>query len=274
MEIGKSSQPSRNLATVLLAKPVVNLQALREELPGPQEQRRLKWAAQYYARTGRLQRVAQGVYAAIPPGVEAAHFQPDPYLVAAVLRTDAVLSHHAALDLLGQAHSVLQIFPYFTRSPRRLLERAGNHWIALSHPAALVRIGKTDFGVTTHDRRGERLRVTGPERTLVDCFDSPRWAGGLEELVESAAGFRGLDLHLLEAYLELLDQRRLDAAVGWFIETHPETAAAVEPFLRRLEQRAKHRPIYLEKGTRGGRFQKRWNLIVPENLAAYGKGGA
>ena len=37
--------------------------------------------------------------------------------------------------------------------------------------------------------RGQTLRVTGRERTLVNGFRQPRFVGGLDDLVESVGGF-------------------------------------------------------------------------------------
>lgn len=53
----------------------------------------------------------------------------------------------------------------------------------------VLRSGEQSLGVDSVDHAGVTLRVTGPERTLVDAFRTPRWSGGMEELVESAAGF-------------------------------------------------------------------------------------
>lgn len=50
--------------------------------------------------------------AVTPVGTDPGKFLPDPYLVAAALRSDAILSHHSAFDLLGEAHSVFHRFPY------------------------------------------------------------------------------------------------------------------------------------------------------------------
>jgi predicted transcriptional regulator of viral defense system len=192
---------------------------------------------------------------------------PDPYLVAAALRPDAILSHHSALDLLGVAHSVFSMFAYLTRTTRRPLRFMGNQWHALSHPDVLVRAGRTDFGVISTDRRGVALRLTGAERTLVDGFLGLRWVGGLEEHVASAAAFRDLDLNLVLKYLRLLDRRILYAAVGWFLERHPETSDVPGRFLRNLEGKLPATPLYLGPRTRGGRLQTRWRLIVPAHLS-------
>ncbi|PIY26241.1 MAG: hypothetical protein COZ11_03175 [Deltaproteobacteria bacterium CG_4_10_14_3_um_filter_51_14] len=63
------------------------------------------------------------------------------------------------------------------------------------------------------------LEATGPERALVEGFNRPSLAGGLEKLVRSAAGFTKLDLDLLEEvlcrFLELSgDPHRLESLIS------------------------------------------------------------
>ena len=48
----------------------------------------------------------RGLYAVIPPGADPGSYPVDPYLVAAKLTPDAVLSHHTALEFHGRAYSV------------------------------------------------------------------------------------------------------------------------------------------------------------------------
>jgi predicted transcriptional regulator of viral defense system len=247
--------------------PVLTLDLWERELGGANARARAVEQAKYYTEVGRLRRLTRGLYAVAPIGSQASKFRPDPYLVAAALRPDAILSHHSALDLLGHAHSVFHLFPYFTARLRRTLRIDGMEWPAVPHPKALVRKRRVGFGVVSIDRRGEVVRVTGPERTLVDGFAAPWWVGGLEELVESAAGFRDLDLDVLDKYLKLIDRRILDAATGWFLEQHPEVSTGVDRFLANLEKRRPQQPLYLGGRRIGGRLQARWNILVPPHLA-------
>ena len=69
-------------------------------------------------------------------------------------------------------------------------------------------------GIRRLERQGKLLEVTGPERTLVEGFSRPSLSGGLEELVNSAAGFTTLDLELLEEVLRRYDMAKLWAATG------------------------------------------------------------
>jgi predicted transcriptional regulator of viral defense system len=247
--------------------PVLTLDAWAAAIGGDRAMPRAKAAAKYYTKTGRLRRLTRGLYAVVPPGLDPSSFSPDPYLVAVALRKDAVLSHHTALDLLGAAHSTFNRFPYTTESPRRILRVDAMEWPAVAPPVQLVRARQIQFGVRTLDRRGTRLRVTGSERTLVDGFAALRWVGGLEELVESAAGFRDLHLDLLHEYLTLLDRQILYAAIGWFLERHPEVADDSEHLSKRLLPHVPRQPLYLERQRPGGKVQRPWNVIVPPHLA-------
>ena len=73
----------------------------------------------------------RGLYAVIPPGADPDFFPVDPFLVAAKLSPDAVLSHHTALEFHGKAYSV-----------HALLTKA------------LLRLGEEHYGVSMAERSG------------------------------------------------------------------------------------------------------------------------
>lgn len=223
--------------------------------------RRLRYAV----RRGRLQLVERGLYAVVPPGVE--RFTPDRFLVAAALRQDAVLAYHSALELLGLAHSVYRDVFYLTARPRKDVRLAGGRVRALRHPKALRARSTEAFGVETRERAGVKIRLTGPERTLVDSVLLPRYAGGLDEVMEAARSVSSLDLDRLEHYLSLLDQRRAYAIMGFVLEQAAERLFVPGAMLDRLAKRRPTARIYLDRRQRGGRLQARWNLIVPERWA-------
>jgi len=186
--------------------------------------------------------------------------------VAASLRSDAVFSHHSALELLGAGHSDWNVCTAFT-AERHAVLRWGSHTLRLLRaPRQALRDAWRSLGVREVDYRGHTLRTTGPERTLVEGFRQPQWVGCLAELVESAGGFASLDLELLLKLLAVYDQRSLWAAAGWFLERNARTFYVSEAD---LEEFAGHRPKskhYLPRGMRGGRFVSRWNLMLPPEL--------
>ena len=135
----------------------------------------------YHTKAGRLRRIRQGMYAVIPPGLDGDAYPVDPYLVAAKLTPDAVLSHHTALEFHGQAYSVWQHFTYSAERPAETLTFRDQVFRGTKFPQALVRSGAEYRGVLTMERFGMLLRVTSLERTLVDVLDRPDLAGGWEE---------------------------------------------------------------------------------------------
>lgn len=254
-------------AAFLRRHPVFGLQEAADHLGLGERLRTALSRVKYQVRKGRVKAVCRGVYAAVPPGMDAARFRPDRYLVAAALRPDAVFSHHAALELLGAAHSEWKVCTVFSTRRGAPLRLGGTEIRFLLHPAPLRRLGRSRAGTRQVERLGRELLVTGPERTLLDGFRQPHLAGGLEELVESAAGFGVLDLDLTQDLLREYRQRSLWSAVGWFLETYQRAFSVPSGYLARLEQRRPDWPVYLPRRERsGGEFVKRWNLILPRTV--------
>ena len=184
--------------------------------------------------------------------------------MAGALREDAVLAYHSALELLGFAHSVYRDVYYLSARRRKDLRLPDGRVRALLPPKALRDRHSAHFGVETRERLGVKIKVTGPERTLVDCFAAPRYAGGLEEVMESGRAMAVLDLEVLGAYLDLLGERRLFAILGFFLGQQAERLFVPATFLERLERKRPASNVYLDQHQRGGRLVRRWNLVVPE----------
>ena len=127
------------------------------------------------------------------------------------------------------------------------------------------------MGTRVVQRLDRELRVTGPERTLLDGFRRPHLVGGHAELVESAAGFSVLELPLLFELLDAFGQKLLWAAVGWFLDTYRATFFVSEDDLVRIEKRVPKATLYLARDQRGGVLVRRWNLIVPDAIAEGGE---
>jgi predicted transcriptional regulator of viral defense system len=225
----------------------------------------------YALSRGRIKPVIRGVYATVPRGTDPDAFQPDPYVAAAAVREDAVFCYHSALDLLGASYSVWQQVTVYTARRRSPVTLDGVSLRFLSHPVPLKRAGKSDLGLRTLQRAGTSLRVTGPERTLVEGFRTPRLVGGVAEFVASVSGFPVLDFDLLLRVLRAYDERVLWGAVGWFLETHRERFFVEDALLARFEGSVPRSPQYVEPAARGGRLVSRWNVIVPETVASSGE---
>jgi len=236
--------------------------AARLQLTPRQAQERAK----HHLKRGRLRALEKGLYAVVPVTRRASRFRVDRFLVAAAARPDAIFSHHSALELLGVAHSEWNVTTVFTARRRRKLALGRVEIRFLSHPTALVRRRLENVATRRVERQGRLVRVTSPERTLVEGFRHPSLVGGLSELVDSAAGLGVLDLELLDEVLRAYAQRSLWASVGWFLERFRETFFVPPKYLARLEARKPRSPQYLPRGLESGSFVSRWNLVLPTNV--------
>jgi len=216
-----------------------------------------------YRKTGRIGTIKQGLYYVVSRGHKSKTTPVDMYLVAGKAAQDSVIAFHTAFELLGVGHSVFHHVYYLTRSPRRLFNFRNVSFKAVRVPLALVEKNQVDFGTERADRLGQVIKLTGKERTLVDCLERPEYCGGFEEVYRCAEKLPFLNFDVLAEYLRLQDRRILFAKVGFFLEQHREAFFVEEDFLNDLERQVPRQPLYLEGRSKKGRLDKRWNLIVP-----------
>jgi predicted transcriptional regulator of viral defense system len=221
---------------------------------------------QQHVAAGNLLRVRRGVYASVPRGVRPEEYQVDPYLVASKLTDDAVVAYHAALQLLGKAHSLSRQLTYLTHHRVRPFEFQGAEFIPVLAPAAVRELPEFGGRIMEMQRHGTRIRVTDHERTAVDVMDSPEHGGGWEEIWRSLGSIEFFDLDAIVAYAQRLGTASTAARVGLFLDQHRERLMVEERHLDALRALAPKQPRYFDGRRAPGRLVPAWNLIVPEEI--------
>jgi predicted transcriptional regulator of viral defense system len=221
----------------------------------------------YYRKKGRIVSIRRGLYAVVPFGSSPDSCPVDMYLVAAKMTGDAVLGYHTALEFHGKAYSVYNRLHYLS-SKRSLPVIFRNYeFIRASVPQPLLVKGREMFGVLRQKRSGAVLRVTGLERTLVDVLDRPDLTGSWEEIWRSLESVEFFDIEQVIEYVLLLENSTTAAKVGFFLNQHREELMLDDVHLKPLQQLRPRQPHYLKRGRRrGGRWVKKWNLMVPEEI--------
>jgi predicted transcriptional regulator of viral defense system len=222
----------------------------------------------YHRSTGRLILIRRGLYGVCEPSALAE--EPciiDPYLIAGLAVTDAVLSHDTALQFFGRAYSVRHVFHYTSVKPLPEFSFRSRRFQGTRTPSTLERKQQSGFGVQRAERHGVELRVTGLERTLVDVLDRPRLTGSWEEIWKSLENVEFFDLEAVIAYTRLLGNATTAAKVGFFLEQHRASLMVEDDHLRSLKDLCPRQPQYLDRKGRGpGRLLGEWNLVVPQEL--------
>lgn len=249
--------------------PVFTAEELTERLRGGGDvgARTRESLVAYHTGTGRLIRIRRGLFAVIPSGADSDTYPIDPYLIASKLASDAILSHHTALQMRGRAYSVWRRLTYSSRRPREALNFRSYEFRGTKSPEALVRAGREDFGVETVDRAGISVRVTSLERTLVDVLGRPHLAGGWEEIWRSLESVEFFDLDEIVEYVILLGNATTASKVGYYLDRHRESLMVEESHLEPLRSRRPRQPHYVDRRRTGaGTLIDEWNLVVPTEV--------
>lgn len=221
----------------------------------------------YHRKRGHVILIRRSLYAVIPPGANPDSYPIDPFLVAAKLTKDAVLSHHTALEIHGRAYSVREHLIYSASRPVSPFSFRAHVFRGVKFPQALCRTGNERFGVVTVDRSGLEIAVTCLERTLVDVLDRPDLSGSWEEIWRSLESVEFFDLDKVVEYTLLLGNATTTAKVGFFLEQHRESLMVEEAHLKPLYDHRPRQPHYLDNSNRqSGRLAAGWNLVLPVEL--------
>lgn len=221
----------------------------------------------YHRKTGHVILIRRGLYAVIPPGADSDSYPVDPFLVAAKLTKDAVLSYHTALEVHGRAYSVREHLTYSASAPVAAVHFRGMVFRGVRFPKALCQAEKKNFGVITVDRSGLEVPVACLERTLVDVLDRPDLSGSWEEIWRSLESVEFFDLDRVVEYSRLLGNATTIAKVGFFLEQHRESLMVDDEHLKQLHPHKPRQPHYLDSANRkSGKLVANWNLVVPVAL--------
>ena len=221
----------------------------------------------YYRKKSRIVPIRRGLYAVVPFGSSPDSCPVDMYLVASKMTEDAVIGYHTALEFHGKAYSVYNRLHYLSARRSLPVMFRNYEFIRVSVPQPLLAKGKEMFGVLRQKRSGSELRVTGLERTLVDVLDRPYLTGIWEEIWRSLESVEFFDIEQVIEYVLLLGNSTTAAKVGFFLDQHKEELMLNDVHLKPLQQLRPRQPHYLKRGRRrGGRWVKKWNLMVPEEI--------
>jgi predicted transcriptional regulator of viral defense system len=264
----KGSYKSSNPNVFLEQTPVFTLKELVRWLQG--DTARVSRVAAYNLiknrrRAGQLGVVKEGVYFQVRPGASAETTPVDQFLVASKLAPDAVLAFHTALEVLGYGHSLFGTHYYFSGIQRRPVRFRTGVYRCLKFPSTVLKARAQDFGLEKVERLGQKVSVTGRERTLVESLEHPEYFGGFEEMYRSLEKIPYLQFDILAGYLELRRKKKLFALVGFFLEQHRKEFHVEESLLLALERSKPLTPDYWARSRRDNAFVKRWNLIVPRS---------
>ncbi len=113
------------------------------------------------------------------------------------------------------------------------------------------------------------VRVTGIERTIVDCTDRVDLAGGWEEVFSSFEMIHRPDFRLIETYLEKYGKKSLYTKIGLVSSYFTPQWNTPEGFVERCAELGCHNLNYFTSKEDSAAYCKQWNIYIPEAMMKY-----
>lgn len=176
------------------------------------------------------------------------------YQIATAINDSSYVAYHTAFELHGIANQVYNIV-YVSSSKRfNTFEFEGITY-------KFIKSGFDDGVVEVRNIEG--IKVSDVERTYIDSVNLVSKIAGIEELINITESINRLDKEKLIKYLEHYDKKVLYQKVGYFLENHYVGEKLGEDFFEICKAKSGNSVRYLLSG-REGRFNDRWNLVIPE----------
>ncbi len=241
-----------------------------------QDVRNITGLSETSARSFVRKLVDRGVAARLKPGLfvlvpfelgRDRHYMGSPLVVAREIMNgaDYYLSHATAMEIHGMVTQPQLVVTVTSPKPRRSLTALGVQF-------RFIRCQRRNlFGLTEHwATKQEKVRVSDPERTIIDGLKQPEYCGGVTEVAKGLWMRRqDLKVQTLVGYAKRIRVGAVVRRLGFLLETY-ELAEA--PELERLRSGLTETYVRLDPVLPAeGKRLRRWRLqlnVAPDELRA------
>ncbi len=248
-----SERESKVLSTLSYrGKTVFTTGELRELIPNPKNLLdgliRKKW----------ILKIRKGVYAIVPfeaGELGAASYTLHSFVVASFLVEPYYIGYWSALNHHGVTDQTPPAVYIATTKPKNSRELLDSEFRFVTIPERKL------FGVDEVEIEKRKVRISSPEKTIVDCLDHPEHCGGVEEVAKALYFTKGeLDFGKLVGFAEEIGNSAVLKRLGYIAE-----ALKFNEFSGLLSAAALRSGYsWLDPTVRRahGRIRERWKLIV------------
>lgn len=216
----------------------------------------------------KLKRVSKGMYAA-KNVYNPEKTQTDRYLLASKIRSPYYIGYHAALELHGCAYSMFN-------TVQVAVKRNSYFKPFIFENVEYKPVIRTVQDLTTETQQlthlGNKITLSSPSRTFVDCIDQYHICGGYEEVLKSIESLGGVAIEGILRTLDLYDKDILYRSTGYILQimqkTSPYYGHITNEDLKHIQNKIGEKPRYLMKDTIS-KYNKQWNLYIPENFEEF-----
>ena len=212
-----------------------------------------RWQIKKYLEKGYIERIRRDLYGVI--SLETSQAIPNRFQIASSVAADSMVTHHSAFEYYGYANQVFYDVYFSTAARVRSFTYDGIRYIPVQW--------KGDYE-TTETSAG--VRVTSPERTVIDSISDFEKIGGLEELLRCLALVPSLDPDKLLFALEKHQKSQLYQKAACILESFREDLGLPDSFFSECRKKASNSKTYLIPEHDGFVLHEQWKLYAPKDL--------
>jgi predicted transcriptional regulator of viral defense system len=188
------------------------------------------------------------------------------YEIATHIAEDTCVAYHSAMEYHGLGHQLFNEVSVITSYAFRPFEFEGITYIR--------RQGKIGEGIMI-PLMNSMVRVTDLERTVVDCIDRIKYAGGIEELLNNLSAITYIDESKLLDYLKAYQKASLYQKTGYLLSMFKKQMHLSAGFFRLCKAHIGKSTRYLTDSSKDSFYDAEWKLCVPMEMSTYlEKGGS
>jgi len=132
-------------------------------------------------RRGWIERIEKGKYMIIPLGSKKGEYTLNEFLIGSLLVQPCIISYWSALNYHGFTEQIPStVFIQTTsRKKKQEIEIFGVKY-------KIIRVNREKiFGIEKTWIEEEQITITDKEKTIIDCFDKPKYCGGIIEVAKA-----------------------------------------------------------------------------------------
>ena len=181
------------------------------------------------------------------------------YEIASNISETACVAYHSAMEYHGLGHQLFNEMSVISDSTFRTFEFEGVTYVR--------RQPKITEGVIV-PVMNSKVRVTDLERTIIDCIDRIKYAGGLEELLNNFTSVAYIDEDKLKVYLDAYGKASLYQKAGFLLSMYKKQWRLSAGFFNHCKTHIGKSTRYLTDVTDHTDYVSEWRLCVPENMSS------
>jgi len=164
-------------------------------------------------KQGRIERIEKGKYMIIPLGEEKGKYTLNEFTLGSIVIDPCIIAYWSALHHHGLTEQIpLTVFIQTTyRKKKRDFKIFGI-------PYKIIRVKPEKiFGTEKLWLDETEVKITNKEKTIVDCLDKPKYAGGIIE-VAKALQEKSIDLEKIKDYAIKLNNSAVTRRLGYLCD--------------------------------------------------------